>query len=122
MEFRTDIPIYRQIATSIKEQIASGCLHPGDKLLSVREYSVFFEVSALTIQRAMQLLDGEGIIYSQKGVGSFVKNGAGEIVKKDMLARLVKEFVTSMKNTGASKDEIMKLVEKEAGEQEHDGT
>ena len=72
MVFVPDIPIYLQIATQIKERIVSGDLAPGDKLPSVREYSLIFEVSPLTIQRAIQHLDNENVIYSKKGVGSFV--------------------------------------------------
>ncbi len=51
MEFQTDTPIYLQIATDIKQQILKGALCPGDKLFSVREYSILYEVSPLTVQK-----------------------------------------------------------------------
>lgn len=54
MEFDNEKPIYIQIASLLKEQIASGRRRAGDKLPSVREGSVLFEVSALTMQRVMQ--------------------------------------------------------------------
>lgn len=49
MDFQNDQPIYIQIGTFIKEQIINGTIRPGEKLPSVREYAVFFEVSPLTI-------------------------------------------------------------------------
>jgi DNA-binding transcriptional regulator YhcF (GntR family) len=40
MKYQTDLPIYIQVATDIKEQIMSGKLTDGSKLPSVRELSV----------------------------------------------------------------------------------
>ena len=73
MEFDNEKPIYIQIASLLKEQIASGRRRAGDKLPSVREGSVLFEVSALTMQRVMQQLESEGIIISKKGIGYFIR-------------------------------------------------
>ena len=44
MDFQNDQPIYIQIGTFIKEQIINGTIQPGEKLPSVREYAVLFEV------------------------------------------------------------------------------
>ena len=66
MDFQNDQPIYIQIGTFIKEQIINGTIRPGEKLPSVREYAVFFEVSPLTIHRTVQYLESEGIIETRK--------------------------------------------------------
>lgn len=100
MEFRTNAPIYEQIATNIKEQIMNGSLHYGDKLSSIREYSLIYEVSALTIQRAVQQLDQEGIVQSRKGIGSFVLGDCKENLESRMIDQQVDEFVEKMKNLG----------------------
>ena len=71
MDFQNDQPIYIQIGTFIKEQIINGTIKPGEKLPSVREYAVLFEVSPLTIHRTIQYLEAEGIIVTRKGIGSF---------------------------------------------------
>ena len=47
MEFDHEKPIYLQIASILKEQIAGGQRKAGDKLPSVREGSVLFEVSEI---------------------------------------------------------------------------
>ena len=112
MEFKSDIPIYIQIASDIKEQILNGKIHEGDKLRSIREYSVEYEVSPLTIQRTFQLLDVDQMTYSKKGIGSFVKMGAKEYLQESVVESTVQEFVIKMRNCGLSNSEIINLVEK----------
>jgi len=110
MDFRTNIPIYVQIATSIKEQIMSGSLRYGDKLPSVREYSLIYEVSALTIQRAISQLDLEGIIQSKKGIGSFVLGDCKDNLESRMIGQQVGEFVEKMKKMGLTDEFIISKV------------
>ena len=110
MTFQENIPIYVQISNDIKEQIISGKLCEGDKLNSIREYSVMYEVTALTVQRAMGLLESEDIVETRKGVGSFVKPGVGEILKNKMVAQLVREFIARAANMGISDNEILAMV------------
>ncbi len=112
MEFKSDIPIYIQIATDIKEQILNGTLKAGDKLPSIREYSVEYEVSPLTMQRAIQFLDIEEMIYSKKGIGSFVKEGTREELEKKMVEVTIREFILKMRNCGMSDFAILDRVEK----------
>ena len=110
MRFRDNIPIYVQIANDIKEQIISGKLRGEDKLNSVREYSVVYEVTTLTIQRALQLLETEGIIQTKKGVGSFVISGIQPVLENKMVSLQVQEFILRMKNMGMAKEEILASV------------
>lgn len=113
MEFRNEQPIYLQIAQKIKEQIVNGSLKPDEKLPSVRECSVLYEVSALTIQRTMQYLESEGVISSRKGVGNFVRKESLELLRHQMVQMQVQEFVQAMKNCGCGPDEIPALVREE---------
>ena len=116
MEFHNEKPIYIQIASVLKEQIASGQLRAGDKLPSVREGSVFFEVSALTMQRVMQQLEAENIIFSKKGIGYFVREESADHLQMRMSEERAGEFVRVMKNCGLSLEEVHRLVEKKWGE------
>ncbi len=111
LEFHNEQPIYIQIATIIKQQIASGQLQSGQKLPSVREYSVFFEVSALTIQRTMQYLEQEQVICSKKGVGNFVREESADSLQKKMAQAQTEDFIRKMRGCGLSDTEIQVLVE-----------
>jgi GntR family transcriptional regulator len=110
MQLKSNIPIYIQIATDIKEQILSNKFELGSKLPSVREFSAIYEVTALTIQRAMQQLELEGIVKSQKGIGSFVQHDCGELLEKNMIYKTTEEFIKSMRNMGLSNEEIRNLI------------
>lgn len=113
VEFCTERPIYVQIGTDIKEQILRGSLRPDEKLPSVREYSVKYEVSPLTIQRAMQYLEQQGVIYSQKGVGNFVQARAEERLHQDMIGQEIRDFVEKLKKRGLTGGEIIEKVRAE---------
>jgi len=113
MGFQGNVPIYVQIADSIKEQVVRGTIPEGGKLNSVREYAVLYEVTVLTIQRAMHLLEDEGVIQTRKGVGSFVASNAAAYLADRMVSQRVHEFVSGMKNMGIAGKSIIALVEEE---------
>ncbi len=110
MKFYDNIPIYIQIANDIKEKIISGLLSENDKLPSIREYSAIYEVTSLTMQRAMQQLETDGVIRTKKGVGCFILEGSKQILQTDMVSSQIKEFITRMKNMGLSDDNIISLL------------
>lgn len=111
--FQDNIPIYIQICNDIKEQIIRGQLNDSDKLPSIREYSTIYEVTALTIQRAMQQLEQDGIIQSRKGIGSFIIDGSKDRLSQKMIHAQTQEFIKRMKNMGLSNYDISKTLEEE---------
>ena len=65
-------PMYLQIMEQIKQLIAVGDWHPGAKVPSIRELAIATQVSVITVKRAYQELEHEGVLMTQAGVGSFV--------------------------------------------------
>ncbi len=65
-------PICPQIYEQICVGIASGDFSPNERLLSVRELAVLLGVNPNTVQRAFDLLEKDGILYSVLGSGWFV--------------------------------------------------
>ena len=110
MTFQDNIPIYVQIADDIKAQIISSKLNDNDKLNSIREYSAMYQVTALTMQRAMALLEAENVIHTKKGIGSFVNPGTRETLRSKILAAMVREFITRATNMGLTHTEITELI------------
>jgi len=110
LEFQNNQPIYIQIASYIKEQIASGQLRSGDKLPSVREYSVFFEVSALTIQRTMEYLVKEQLIVTRKGIGNFINDNITHL-QDELVTKQTINYIQNMRNCGLSSKEILETIE-----------
>ena len=65
-------PLYQQLVDSIKEQIQSGKIKEGDKLMTEQELSEVYNVSRITVRKAMELLSDEGIVVKKQGIGTFV--------------------------------------------------
>ncbi len=66
-------PPYRQVADTLRTEIASGVLGPGDPLPSNAAIMERFKVASSTAQRAVRTLISEGIIRSVVGRGVFVR-------------------------------------------------
>ena len=110
--FSDNIPIYIQIMNIIKLDIVVKKLNPGDKLPSVREMSVTFRVNPNTIQRVYQELERDGITYTQRGMGTFIKedNVMTDKLKREMAEDIINKFVDGMTKLGFSAKEIVDIV------------
>ncbi len=68
----TGAPLYQQIVDELAERIESGAYGPGDKLPSERALCDEFEVSQITVRRALRELAHLGRVYSRHGLGWYV--------------------------------------------------
>lgn len=66
------MPLYQQIAESVRQEILSGTLAPGDLLPPVRAMAARWECTSGTVQRAYGELAREGLITSRAGQGTRV--------------------------------------------------
>lgn len=66
------IPIYYQLFKYYEKQIRSGCLQPGDALPTEMEIAERFDISRMTVRRAISELIATDMVYTQKGKGTFV--------------------------------------------------
>ena len=112
MKFNPTIPIYLQIMDSIKQDIVTGVLTPGDRVDSVRNLAQKYGVNLNTMQRACSELEREQIIQTQRGVGSFVteRNEIIYTLKMEMSQTLLTEFINGMQALGYKKAEIPTLL------------
>ena len=72
MEFDGNRPIYLQLYETIRKQITAGELIPGEKLESVRNLAKIYGVNPNTVQRALQELEREALIETDRTRGKFV--------------------------------------------------
>ena len=114
MKFNPTVPIYLQIMDVIKKDVVTGVLARGERVESVRTLSEKFGVNLNTMQRACSELEREGVIYTQRGVGSFVTDDDNIIraVKEQMCGGIVAEFVNGMRGIGFNNTEILDIVGK----------
>jgi DNA-binding transcriptional regulator YhcF (GntR family) len=69
---RGDVPIGVQLAWMMRARIGDGTLAPGQRLPGLRELALEMGVNINTVRSVYQRLEGEGLIDSQQGVGTFV--------------------------------------------------
>ncbi|MDA1277012.1 MAG: GntR family transcriptional regulator [Verrucomicrobia bacterium] len=65
-------PLYQQIVDQLKCEISENRLKPGVPLPSFRALAEDLLVSVITVKRAYEELEREGIIYRRQGLGTFV--------------------------------------------------
>jgi GntR family transcriptional regulator len=79
MQFRESRAIYLQIADYICERILLKQWKSGERIPAVRELAVQLEVNPNTVMRTYEFLQGQNIIYNQRGIGYFVSPDATEL-------------------------------------------
>ncbi len=67
------LPLYYQLRNVLLQQIESGALVPGDSLPTERELIDRFGVSRITVRQALNSLMADGLLYRQRGLGTFVR-------------------------------------------------
>lgn len=116
-KFRGDLPIYSQLVEQIQLGIVSGSLQPGERLASVRDMAAEAGVNPNTMQRALQELEREGMVYSQRTSGRYVTEDMQVIerAKKQFAEEQVRSFLEAMKKLGYRQEEIISLLMEEEG-------
>lgn len=110
MELKSNTPRHEQISNWLKQQITKGSYDKDEKLPSEQELSERFEVSRVTVRRALQTLESEHIIYRCQGLGSFVK-------KTDQPQNMIRltDFMEDMKAAGKeAQSEVIDLKQEPA--------
>ena len=117
-KFRSDLPIYSQLVEQIKLGIVSGNLLPGERLMSVRDMATEAGVNPNTMQRALQELERDGMVYSQRTAGRFVTENMQVIerAKKKFAEEQIRGFLEAMKKLGYQQEEILALLEEKEEE------
>ena len=90
------VPLYYQIQQFLLEQIHSGVFKPGEAISSEQEISAQMGVSRMTVRQALKSLCSEGVLYSQRGKGTFVSAN-----KLEKSFRVVLSFTEEMRNGGS---------------------
>ncbi|MEM1092869.1 MAG: GntR family transcriptional regulator [Pseudomonadota bacterium] len=107
-------PMYLQIMEQIKLRIAVGDWQPGFKLPSIRELAVDAKVSVITIKRAYQDLENEGVIVTQQGKGSFVAavDDLGSRLKEAELDQHLMQVMKTAKSLRLDVEELISRLRK----------
>lgn len=68
----SSVPLYQQLVNEIKEQIREGTLNVNDRLMTEIEFSKEYDISRITVRKAIEMLVDEEILVKRQGIGTFV--------------------------------------------------
>lgn len=105
-------PLYLQIVNALKREVSEGRLPGGTALPSFRGLAEELLVSVITVKRAYEELEREGIIYRRQGLGTFVADIAADRsreVKTERARELFREGAREAAEAGLSPKAIHQL-------------
>jgi GntR family transcriptional regulator len=117
VDSQSPTPIYAQLDRSIRAAIATGTLAPGSQLPTVRQLAVDLAVNANTVARVYAQLERDGILETQRGVGTFVRASqspqAARAQRERELRALIQRFVGDAALLGFTLPELISRLRNE---------
>ena len=74
LDNKSGVPVYRQLIDQVLIAIAAGQLNAGDQLPTVRQLAVDLRLNANTVAKVYAELERAGVVATQRGVGTFVRD------------------------------------------------
>ncbi|MCW3490381.1 GntR family transcriptional regulator [Dethiobacter alkaliphilus] len=116
-------PIYRQIQDQIKEMVLTGKLKPEEQLPSIRLMAKDLKIGIITVKRAYEELEKEGIVINLQGKGCFVAEIDAKRIKEihlAMLAERLQEIKDFSDTAGISPQEVVEVLNQVYGGAKND--
>jgi GntR family transcriptional regulator len=113
IDFQAGKPVYLQLADQIRLAAASGRLHPGEALPSLRPLAEELRINRNTIAKAYAELEGQGLIETVPGKGYFLKateTRFTEPTRQRLLQTEVDEAVVMAHHLGVDREKFLVLV------------
>jgi len=106
-------PMYLQIMEQIKNRVTLGDWPQGFKLPSIREMAVATKVSVITVKRAYQELESEGVIVTQHGKGSFIAQNDNLSIKlkEEEMNKYLKEAIEIARSISMSSSNLQQRLQ-----------
>ncbi len=99
MQFNTLSPIYLQIAEYIHDLILNRVWEDGQRIPSVRDMAMELEVNPNTVIRTYAMLQEEGTLENQRGIGYFTAKEARALVLKQRREKFIKRELPQLFST-----------------------
>ncbi|MDY6827309.1 MAG: GntR family transcriptional regulator [Bacillota bacterium] len=115
INFRSGVPIYRQLVQQIENGIVGGLLKPGDQLPTVREVALELTVNPNTVARAYRELEMRGLLQSIQGRGTYVSPSitvSRPAEKEVLLRRRLLDIMEEGRQLGVGPADLKKIFEK----------
>lgn len=106
-------PNYLQIENQIKDQLYKGILKPYDQLPSIRQLAKSLGIAIITVKRAYDDLEKEGIIETHQGKGCFIKAQDRRRFEKQLeeeLKEKLEKLIAEALRRGMTRETVEKIM------------
>ncbi len=114
IDFKSTKGIFQQIADNLCHQIMEGKLLPGERVPSVRDLAVDYEVNRNTLLRTYAILEDAHVIINKRGIGFFVADNAVELIrdneKKEFFKNDLPDFIRKVQLLKVTEADLMDLL------------
>ncbi len=124
LQFDNEIekPIYIQLAEQIEAGILTGIFAEETQIPSSTEISLMYRINPATINKGINLLVDEGLIYKKRGIGMFVSENAKSIAAQKRRGAFYEAYIVPLineaNNLGIREGELIDLI-KNKGKKEN---
>ncbi len=116
MDFKTNKPIYLQIVDFCFQKMLINEWAEEERIPSVRELGATLQVNPNTAMRAFEYMQVENIIYSKRGMGYYVAEGARKLIlnlqRKEFFEDILPETFKAMELLDISISEVVERYNK----------
>ena len=107
----SSIPIYRQLIDQINQAIRMGLLQPNQQLPSVRALASALQINPMTISKAFNQLEHDGVLIRKRGIGMLINQNSPSRTISAALESSLKEYVQLAQSESLSHEETLSLVQ-----------
>ena len=108
------LPIYIRIVEGIKDAILNNVFKEDEHIPSTTHWSKTYNINIATVNKAINILVDEGLVYKKRGIGMFVKEGALNTLieerRKVFKDRYIKATLTEAKKLNYTVDDLQEIV------------
>ena len=109
-------PIFLQLAEAIEDHILKGVYPEETQIPSTTEVSVQLKINPATVNRGVNMLVDEGIVYKKRGLGMFVAPDARQKIlekrKRAFFEKYIVALLDEARALGISRAEVVGMIER----------
>lgn len=112
MEYITNRPIYLQVIDDIRKKMVRNEIQLGEKLPSVRELAVLYQINPNTAGRVYKEMENMQLCYTKRGLGTYITEDSQVLgqIRTEMAEECLEDFLNGMKVLGFGLDETIQLL------------
>ena len=119
-----NIPIFARIAEGIKDHILAGDIKEGEQIASTTQISKEYNINIATVNKGINVLVSEGVVFKKRGIGMFVADGAVKKLieerRKVFKERYIAGTLQEAKRLRYTVEELQKMVTEVYAEDQND--